>query len=176
MSRSEQRSNAIGLDEKEITVHALVGSKDYTDFLEVVPAFSTCTRDVLDEFVTHGVVMMQCTAGETLSPQTYLDQNLYVLVAGSASLQVGDDVVIALEAGDYFGGKPERCHWFPTSVVATSDVEFLVFDPREVTGLAQASARACHPSRIDWRTELQSTTRRTSRRNHRRAVLTSLGA
>jgi hypothetical protein len=176
MSRSQQRSNANGLDEKEITVHTLVGSKDYSDFLEVIPAFSTCTRNVLDEFVAHGVVKMQCAVGETLSPQTHLDQNLYVLVAGSASLTVGDDVVIALEPGDYFGGKPDRCQQFPTSVVATSDVEFLVFDPREVTGLAQASSRACHPSRIDWYTELRSTTRRATRRNHRQAVLMSQGA
>lgn len=152
-------------------MHTLADRQDYADFLEVIPAFSCCTRTVLEEFVDHGAVKVRCGAGKTLSPQTQQDQNLYVLVAGSAVLKSDDDVAIALEPGDYFGTNPVHHHQLTASVVALSNVEVLVFNPQEVARLRQASSRDRHPSKIDWRLELLTPSRRTTHRDQRRHVL-----
>jgi hypothetical protein len=52
----------------------------------------------------------------------------------------------------------------------------LVISPQEVAWLQQASSRDRHPSGIEWRVELPSTTRRKSRRNHRRNILVTQNA
>jgi CRP-like cAMP-binding protein len=156
-------------------VHALADRKRYADFLEVIPAFSTCTRMILEEFVTHDMLKVHCAADKMLCLQTPRDQNFYVLVAGSALLDAGDDVITSLEPGDYFGTHPAHQHHLVASVVAMSDIEVLVITPRDVTQLAQASSRYRHPSKIEWRIQLNTTTRRASRRSHRRTVLASQG-
>ena len=162
--------------QKGTTVHTLTDCKDYADFLETIPAFASCTRDVLEEFVSRGVVKVHCTAGKKLNPLTDHEQNLYVLASGSALLNADDDVAIALEPGDYFGRSPARRHHVVASVVAVSDVEILVINPREVARLRQASSRDRHPSKIEWNIEPPAAARRSFRRSHRRAALVGQGA
>src|SRR5580704_13374592 len=123
LSSSQKRSVAVAAGKKEGTMHTLADRKHFADFLQDIPAFASCTRNVLDEFVTHGVVKVRCGAGMTLSPHTDEDLNLYILAEGSALLSVGDDVVVTLEPGDYFGRTPSRRHHLAASVVALSDIE-----------------------------------------------------
>lgn len=156
-------------------MHTLADREDYADILEVIPAFSSCTRNVLDEFVNYSVVKVHCAAGGTFSSESGRDENLYVLVSGSALLDAGDGVFVALEPGDYFGTSPARQHQLVTSVAARTDIEVLVINPLEVARLARASSMDRHPSRVDWRSELRTTTRRAERRTHRRAVLVGQG-
>jgi CRP-like cAMP-binding protein len=174
MKRDQHHQNAGAFAEKGDTVQTSADRQDYVDFLEVIPTFSSCTRKVLKEFVTLDMIKVGCAAGEVL-PEIHQDQNLYVLVAGSAILDAGDDVLIALEPGDYFGRISARRHLVLTSVLAVSDIELLVINPHEVAQLEQASSRDRHPSEIEWRIELPTTTKRVSRRNHRRSVLASQG-
>jgi CRP-like cAMP-binding protein len=155
-------------------VHALADRKDYADFLELIPAFSTCTRDKLEEFVNYGVVKVRCAAGKTLSPQTEQEQNLYVLVAGSALLNAGD-VVIELEPGDYFGREPARQHRPATSVLALTDIELLFIDPYEVARLGSAASRNRRGAGAGRHTTFSTTTSRVSGRNRRRTELTTAG-
>jgi hypothetical protein len=174
MKRDPHHQNAGAFAEKGETVQTSADRQDYVDFLRDIPTFSSCTRNVLKEFVTLDMIKVGCAAGEVLS-EIHLDQNLYVLVAGSAILDAGDDVLIALEPGDYFGPISARRYLLVSSVLAVSDIELIVISPDEVTQLEQASARDRHPSEIPWRIELPTTTKRESRRNHRRSVLASQG-
>jgi hypothetical protein len=114
---------------------------------------------------------VHCPAGDVLRSLTQHDQNLYVLAAGSALLDAGDEVAISLEPGDYFGKGSGRRHQLNATVIAVSDIEVLVINPREISWLGQASSRERHPSEIDWRTPLPTTMQRAARRSHRRAVL-----
>jgi len=155
-------------------VNTLAECKDYVDYLEAVPAFSMCTRTVLQEFVSYGVVKVRCSAGKTLSPSVDDDQNLYVLVSGSALLDAGD-VIVSLAPGDHFGKIPGRMHKLVASVVATTDIEVLVVNPLEIARLERASSHERHPSKIEWRSELPTTTRRATRKSYRRAVLVGQG-
>jgi CRP-like cAMP-binding protein len=157
-------------------VPTLTDRDNYTDLLETIPAFSACTRKVLEEFSSHGVHKVRCSAGTTFRARTDHDPDLYVLAEGSAFLDAGEDVVIALEAGDYFGTDPGRRHALSATVVAVSDIEVLVIHPDELSQLDQASARDRHPSEIEWRLDLSTTTRRAARRTHRRAVLANRSA
>jgi hypothetical protein len=157
MTRRHQRSHRVALTKKESTVRNLNDAKNYADLLGEIPAFSTCTRDVLDEFLSHGVDKLHCAAGRAVSSQTSADQNLYVLVSGSATLDAGDDVRVALEPGDYFGSASARRHHMTTTVTADRDVEILVIRPQELTRLQQASSRDRHPSQIEWRHGLTTT-------------------
>jgi CRP-like cAMP-binding protein len=163
------------LGKKGDTVQSWADCKDCVEFLETIPAFSSCTRSVLEEFVTHGLVKVHCAAGKKLSPLTDQEQNLYVLARGSALLLAGDDVVVELEPGDYFGKSPDRRHHIVASVIAVSDVEIFVINPQEVARLELASSRERHPSRIDWQFPLPTESRRSTRRNHRRGELVSPG-
>jgi CRP-like cAMP-binding protein len=157
-------------------VHTSSDHQDYVSFLEVIPAFASCTRNVLKDFVTHDVIKVRCKSGETFSSQTSPDNTtLYVLVAGTATLSTDDDLAITLEPGDYFGPTSGRHHMPASSVVAVSDIELLAINPHEATRLQQASSRDRHPSKIAWRMELPTTARRISRRNHRRSVLAHQG-
>jgi hypothetical protein len=166
------RPGSVAPGKKGATVHTLADCKDYVDFLEVVPALSSCTRAVLEDFVTYDVVRMPWPGGTTIHPESEHDQNLYVLVAGSALLKSADGIEVHLEAGDYFGGSLRH---LPVTVDAESDVEVLVIDAGEIARLTYASCRARHPSQIDRYTQ-PSTARRSARRTHRRAELASLGS
>jgi CRP-like cAMP-binding protein len=175
MTRNQSRLYAKASGGRGTTMQTLADRKGYATFLEGIPAFSSCSRNDLEEFATHEVVKVHCAAGKSLSPQVHRDQNFYVLVAGSALLDAGDDVVTLLEPGDFFGSNPARPHHLVASVVAVSDVEVLVIDPQDLARLTMASSRRRHPSKIDWYVNLSTTTRRTSRRSHRRAVLVHHG-
>lgn len=175
MPSTRQRSNATALVEQGVTMKSMTARQNLADFLEVLPALSSCTRNVLEEFVRNGVVTVHFAAGQAICAQTAEDHNLYVLTSGSALFDVGDDVVISLTAGDYFGKSPSHGHPLAGSVIADSDVELLVINPLDVARLGEASCRERHPSMIDWRVTLRTTTRRASRRSHRRAVLASQG-
>jgi len=124
-------------------------AKDVAGLLEAIPVLSSCTRNVLDEFVSHAAVTECCAAGTTLSAEA-------------------DEVL-------YFGGTQGRRFKSSPSLIAVTDVEVLAVHPDEVTWLKQASARDRHPSQVDWRSQLATTSRKKTRRNHRRAILSSQG-
>jgi Cyclic nucleotide-binding domain len=157
MTRRHQRSLRVALTKKEATVRTLNDAKNQADLLGEIPVLSTCTRDVLEEFLSHGVDKLHCAAGRAVNSPTSADQNLYVLVSGSATLDAGDDVHVALEPGDYFGSASARRHHMTTTVTAEGDVEILVIRPQELIRLQHASSRDRHPSQIEWRHELTAT-------------------
>ena len=148
-------------------MNSVADCQNYADFLANVPAFSNCAKEVLDEFVTHAAFKVHAAAGRTLCSQTQCDQKLYVLISGSASLDAGDGVHIALEPGDYFGRNPGHSHELIATVTADDDVEVLVIRPQEVVQLENASSRHRHPSKIEWRSELGTPVTRPARRRHR---------
>jgi Cyclic nucleotide-binding domain len=156
MTRRHQRSHRVALTKKETTVRTLTDAKINADLLGEIPAFSNCTKDVLEQFLSHGVDKLHCAAGRAVSSQTSADQNLYVLVSGAATLDAGDDVRVALRPGDYFGSASARRHHMTTMVTADQDVEILVIRPQELARLQQASSRDRHPSQIEWRHELSA--------------------
>ena len=142
----------------------------YAGLLGDIPAFSDCATEVLEEFVTNAAVRVRAAAGKSLCSMAQSDQNLYVLVSGTASLDAGDGVRVALEEGDYFGWNPGRYHGPSASVVADEDVEVLVIRPQDVLRLEMIASRHRHPSNIDWRVESQIT--QPPRRRHRALVTT----
>jgi CRP-like cAMP-binding protein len=166
MTSGQQRSNTSALSEKEATVNAVANGKDYAEFLGDIPAFSNCAMEVLEEFVAYGAFKVHHAAGKTLCFQTQCDQNLYVLVSGSATLDAGDGVQVSLQPGDYFGRNPRRYHELIASVIADEDVEVLVIRPQEVLLLEEVSSRHRHPSKIEWRSELATPAARLARRRH----------
>jgi CRP-like cAMP-binding protein len=136
-------------------VNSVADTKTYAEILRDIPAFSRCAPDVLDHFVTESVFTMHAGAGREISSWTDSSRNLYVLVAGSASLHAGDNVRVSLEPGDYFGGdSASHRHELATSVVAEEDVEVLVISPEQVARLQQAGSRRRHPSNADWSPEV----------------------
>jgi signal-transduction protein with cAMP-binding, CBS, and nucleotidyltransferase domain len=166
MTSGQQRPSTSALSEKEATVNSVADCKNYADFLVSIPAFSNCAKEVLDQFVTDAV-FKESASGRILCSQTQCDQNLYVLISGSASLDAGDGVCIALEPGDYFGRNPGRYHELIATVIANEAVEVLVIRPQDVLQLEKASSRHRHPSKIEWRSELASPVTRITRRRHR---------
>jgi CRP-like cAMP-binding protein len=160
----------MALGEKGATVHTSAEIKNQTDFLQTIPSFSSCSRDVLEEFVTHSVVKVHCAEGKKLNPLTEDEQNLYVVARGLALLTT-HDVTVTLEPGDYFGKSPGHAHHIPSTVVAVSDIELLVLNPSEVARLQQASSRECHPSRLHRQDERPVAVRRPFLRSNRRPVL-----
>jgi hypothetical protein len=152
------------------TMQSTKDRQDYVELLKDIPVFSSCSPSVIREFAAYGVDTVHCGAGQTLTPQAR-DHNVYVLAAGQAILHAETDVVVDLEPGDYFGTDPARHRGFNIYVVALSDLEVLVISPQEVAWLQQASSRDRRPSGIEWRVELPTTTRRKSRRSHRRNIL-----
>jgi CRP-like cAMP-binding protein len=160
----------MALGEKGATVHTSAEISNHTDFLQTIPAFSTCSRAVLEEFVTHSVVKVHCAAGKKLNPLTEEEQNLYIVSSGLALL-ITDDVTVILEPGDYFGRSLGHAHHVPCTVSAVSDMELLVLNPSEVARLQQASSRECHPSRPQPQDARPVAVRRPFLRQHRRPVL-----
>jgi CRP-like cAMP-binding protein len=134
--------------------------KSDTSFLEGLPAFASCTRGELEEFVTHGVVKLHCMAGEELSSSTDQEQNLYVLAAGSALLHAGDGVAVALEPGDYFGHSPERRRHMTPTVVAVSNVEVLVINTHEAARIGHTPAAGRSRVKGDHQIKFPSLSRR----------------
>jgi hypothetical protein len=163
MTSGQQRSNTSALSEKEATVKSVADCKNHADFLAKIPAFSNCATEVLEEFVTHAAFNVHSAAGMILCSRTHCDQNLYVLISGSASLDAGDGVRITLEPGDYFGRNPGRYHELIATVIANEDVEVLVIRPQDVVQLEAASSRHRHPSKIEWRNEFSAPVTRLTR-------------
>jgi hypothetical protein len=157
MTRRHQRQHQAALREKETTVPTLTAPLTYANHLYEIPALSGCTRDVLEEFVSHGVDKLHCAAGRSIGTRPSSDQNLYVLVAGSATFRTADGIRIALEPGDYFGNVGAHGHDMAVTVKAEHDMEILVIRPQQIARLAHASSRDRHPSRIDWRSDLSNT-------------------
>jgi signal-transduction protein with cAMP-binding, CBS, and nucleotidyltransferase domain len=157
MTSGQQRSNTSALSEKEATVNAVADSQTYASFVGDIPAFSDCATEVLEEFVTHAAHRVHVAEGETVCSQAQCDENLYVLVAGAASLEAGEGVRVALTAGDFFGWNPGRYHGPSVRVIAEEDVEVLVIQPQDVLRLEMIASRHRHPSKIDWRVEAKAT-------------------
>jgi hypothetical protein len=163
MTSGQQRSDTSALSEKESTVNAVADCKTYADFVGSIPAFSDCAPEVLEEFVTHSAHRLHVAEGETVCSQEQCDQNLYVLVAGVASLDAGNGVRVALTTGDYFGWNPGRYHGPSVHVLALEDVEVLVIQPQDVLRLEVIASRRRHPSQIDWRVDARVSPRRRER-------------
>jgi CRP-like cAMP-binding protein len=162
------------LTEKEATVTTVADSKTYAEILRDIPAFSQYAPDVLDHFVTETVFTVHTAAGHQIRSRTDASDNLYVMVAGSASFDAGDGVRVALEAGDYFGG--ERRHTLSASVVAESDVEVLVIGADELARLMHSTSRRHHPSNVDWTPEVTTPSLRLLPSRRRFAVLARSGS
>ena len=152
-------------------MHVVADCKSYAEFLEDLPAFSSCASEVLEEFVVQGAPRADFAAGQGIWRQSSTDQNLYVVVSGSAVLDAGDDIYVVLEPGDYFGGASGIRYWSNASVVARDDVEVLVIHPQELAQLKRASSRSRHPSNIEWRSELPAPAPRFPRRRQRQSAL-----
>jgi CRP-like cAMP-binding protein len=152
-------------------MHTVAETKNYADLLEALPGLSSCPRNAVEDFAANGVVKVRCTAGRTLTPPAHQDQNVYVLVSGSALLDAGDNIVVALEPGDYFGGTRNHTRHLVASVLAVSDVELLVFNPRDVARLADASSRESLARRSDHHFEWPTAGRRAPSRSRGPAVL-----
>ena len=136
-------------------MNSVADSRTYAGYLGDIPAFSDCATEVLEEFVTHAASRVYVAAGKTLCSKAQCDQNLYVLVSGVASLDAGDGIRIALDAGDYFGWNPGRYHGPSVSVTAEEDVVVLVIRPQDVLRLEMIASRHRHPSRIEWPVDAQ---------------------
>jgi len=67
MTRRHQRPFTEALKEKETIVRIQTDSKSDAEFLHAIPVLSTCTRDVLEEFVSRGVDRLHCAAGKSVS-------------------------------------------------------------------------------------------------------------
>ncbi len=134
-------------------MNSVAKSKTYAGFLGDIPAFSDCATEVLEEFATHAASRLCVAAGQSLCSKAQCDQNLYVLVAGVASLDAGDGVRVTLDAGDYFGWNPGRYHGPSASVTAEEDVEVLVIRPQDVLRLEMIASRHRHPSKIEWQAD-----------------------
>jgi hypothetical protein len=162
------------LIEKEATVTTVADSKTYAEILRDIPAFSSCTPDVLDHFVTEMVFTVHTAAGREICSRTDASDNLYALVAGSASLDAGDGVRVALEPGDYFSG--DHRHKLSASVVAEEDVEVLVISSEEIVRLQHSASRRHHPSNVDWTPEVATPSLRLLPSRCRFAVLARSGS
>ncbi|HVB91263.1 MAG TPA: hypothetical protein VND70_04100 [Acidimicrobiales bacterium] len=160
------------MGEEEDTVHTLADRSTYADFLLDIPGFTNCSRVALEEFVTRDVVRVRCAAGKKLSPLTDRDQNLYVLVTGSALLRARDGVAVKLEPGDYFGRSPGRHDHVGITAVALSDIELLVIRPQEVARIGQPMASDRHALRPERQSARPMGAQRTSsHRGHRSVAL-----
>lgn len=148
----------------------------FSEFLSAVPVLSACAHDVLDDFVTRGVVKVHCPAGKKLSPLTAEERNLYVLASGSALLTTDDGITVELEPGNYFGKSHPRWHQIVASVVAVTDVQILVVNPQEIVQLRNASSPDRRPSRLPWQTDVSVAARRAPRRSQCRPMLARQGA
>jgi Cyclic nucleotide-binding domain len=163
------------LTEKEATVTIVADSKTYAEILRDIPAFSRCAPDVLDRFVTETVFSVHTRAGQQICSRTDASDNLYVIVAGSATLDAGD-VRVTLEPGDYFGGTGRHVGTLRGSVVADDDVEALVISPDEIVRLGHAASRRHHPSNADWTPEVTTPSLRLLPSRRRLAVLARSGS
>lgn len=153
-------------------MNTVADTRTYAEILRDIPAFSSCAQDALDHFVTESVFTMHTAAGREICSRTDTSRNLYVVVAGSAVLDAGDNVRVALLPGDYFGGDSGRHHLRLTaSVVAEEDTEVLVISPEDVARLAHVASRRRHPSNADWVPETAAPSLRLVRPRRRPAVL-----
>jgi CRP-like cAMP-binding protein len=170
LTRSQQRTRSKALSEKEATMNTVADTRTYAEILRDIPAFSRCTPEALDHFVTEGVFPMHTAAGREICSRTDMSRNLYVVVAGSALLDAGD-VRVGLEQGDYFGGASAHSHELAASVVAEEDTEVLVVSPEELARLQRAASRRHHPSNAEWIPETATPGLRLLRSRRRLAVL-----
>ena len=152
-------------------MHAVADCKSCAELLGAVPAFSSCTTEVLEEFASHHAAKLELAAGEALWTDSGTDGSLYVVVSGSAVLDAGDNISISLESGDYFGGPSSTRFGISGSVVAVDDIEVLAVHPEELLALMRASSRSRHPSNIEWRSELPAPSTRFARKRQRHTVL-----
>jgi len=133
-------------------VHALAETKSHVDYLQSTPMLSSCSESVLAEFIHYGQSELHVSAGDHVDPSEDAVRSTYVLMSGSALLAT-HDVVITLEAGDYFGGDQASRFHLGATVVALNDLIFLTLTPADVEQLRQASSRDLHPSKVDWRND-----------------------
>jgi hypothetical protein len=165
-------SEALTVKEPIVTV---ADTKTYAEILRDIPVFSSYAPDVLDRFVTETVFSMHTAAGREICSRTDASDNLYVVVAGTATLDAGD-VRVALEPGDYFGGASRHRDSLRGSVVADDNVEVLVITPDEIARLTHAASRRHHPSNAEWTPEVPTPRLRLLPSRRRPGVLARTGS
>jgi CRP-like cAMP-binding protein len=70
--------------------------------LKRVALFSACTREEL-ELIDAATTELRFVAGQTLARQGKTGHEFVVIVEGSARVEIGDQTVARIEAGDFFG-------------------------------------------------------------------------
>jgi hypothetical protein len=176
MTNGQERTTKRTLGERGAPVQTTADGRTYVEILQDVPALSGCTSDVLKEFVAHGLVKVHCAPGKNFRPQTVRDHNVYVLVAGSAILDAGDDITVDLEPGDYFGRNYDVYGHLAASIAALTHLDVVAISPEVVAQLKEASCRDRHPSQIEWRSWLVTNLRRNLHHRPRRTPLVKISA
>jgi hypothetical protein len=176
MTNGQERTIKRTLSKRGAPVQTTADGRTYREILQDVPALSGCTSDVLKEFVAHGMVKVHCAPGKSFGPQTVRDHNVYVLVGGSAILDAGDDIIIDLEPGDYFGRNHNDHGHLVASIVALTHLEVVAISPEVVAQLKEASCRDRHPSQIEWRSWLVTNLRLNLHHRPRRTSLVKISA
>ncbi|MGI9603377.1 MAG: cyclic nucleotide-binding domain-containing protein [Acidimicrobiales bacterium] len=99
---------------------------------------SSRTQDQIDRLFTAVAVR----AGRVLVHEGSVGREFFVIAAGTAVVRRGHEIIGELDEGDFFGemallGEERRT----ASVVALTDMEVLVANPREFRALLQVSPR-----------------------------------
>lgn len=101
-------------------------------------SFSEHEIDAISQLGT----VVNLDSGSLLTTEGQLGLEALVIVSGTAAVSRGDEVIATLSAGDVVGegalllGEPRNA-----SVIATTDVKALVFNPREFTSLLHRCPR-----------------------------------
>jgi CRP/FNR family transcriptional regulator, cyclic AMP receptor protein len=114
-------------------------SKQIHSALRQIPVFSSCSERELKAVARLGAVV-SVEAGHILTKQGRLGREFFVVLTGSATCHVDEDLVATFGPGDFFGemGLVDRQPRSAT-VRATTAMEVLVIDSREFATLLAES-------------------------------------
>lgn len=119
-------------------------NRSATEQLKRVALFSACTRDEL-ELIDSATTELRFPAGKTLARQGETGHEFVVIVEGRARVEIGDQTVATIEAGDFFGeialldGGPRTA-----TVTAETDVVAEVIGQREFAALIERTPHLAH--------------------------------
>ena len=111
--------------------------EDGSDRLHGVPWFAACTDEQLSE-MARVAERLQIQAGEVILREGRLGRELFVILAGTATVTRAGRVVNILHAGDYFG-ELAAIEAVPRSatVQASTDLDVLIVGPREFEAMME---------------------------------------